>query len=57
MNIKQQNAIRGLLKKHGYKNAGNVVRPVLGINFDVFLQKTEPLLRYSPYSFLLQQRK
>ena len=43
MNIKQQNAIRGLLKKHGYKNAGNVVRPVLGINFDVFLQKTEPL--------------
>ncbi len=43
MNNKQQNILRGLLKKYEYKNVSNVVRQVLGINFDNFLNKTEPL--------------
>lgn len=43
MNTKQQNTVRGLLKKYGYKNTSNVVRSALGINFDVLLQKAEPL--------------
>lgn len=43
MNTKQQNILRSLLKKYKYKNASNVIRQALGINFENFLQKTEPL--------------
>lgn len=43
MNTKQQNALRSLLKKYQYKNVSNMVRMALGINYEVFLQKTEPL--------------
>lgn len=43
MNTKQQNILRSLLKKYKYKNANNVIRQALGINFENFLQKTEPL--------------
>lgn len=43
MNTKQQNLLRSLLKKYKYKNASNMVRQAMGINFDNFLQKTEPL--------------
>lgn len=43
MNNKQQNTLRSLLKKYEYKNASNLVRQGMGINFENFLQKTEPL--------------
>ena len=43
MNTKQQNVLRSLLKKYKYKSVSNVVRQALGINFENFLQKTEPL--------------
>lgn len=43
MNAKQQNILRTLLKKYKYKSVSNVVRQALGINFENFLQKTEPL--------------
>ena len=43
MNSKQQNILRSLLKKYKYKSVSNVVRQALGINFENFLQKTEPL--------------
>lgn len=39
MNTKQQNALRSLLKKYGYKNASTVVRQAMGINFENLLQK------------------
>lgn len=43
MNTKQQNVLRSLLKKYQYKNVSNMVRMALGINYENFLQKTEPL--------------
>ena len=43
MNTKQQNILRSLLKKYKFKSVSNVVRQTLGINFENFLQKTEPL--------------
>ena len=43
MNAKQQNILRTLLKKYKFKSVSNIVRQVLGINFENFLQKTEPL--------------
>ncbi len=43
MNTKQQNILRSLLKKYQYKNVSNVIRQALGINFENFLQKAEPL--------------
>lgn len=43
MNTKQQNILRTLLKKYKFKSVSNVVRQALGINFENFLQKTEPL--------------
>lgn len=43
MNTKQQNTLRTLLKKYKFKSVSNVVRQALGINFENFLQKTEPL--------------
>lgn len=43
MNTKQQNVLRSLLKKYQFKNVSNMVRMALGINYENFLQKTEPL--------------
>ena len=43
MNTKQQNILRTLLKKYKFKSTSNIVRQALGINFENFLQKTEPL--------------
>ena len=43
MNTKQQNILRSLLKKYKFKSVSNMVRQALGINFENFLQKTEPL--------------
>lgn len=43
MNTKQQNTLRSLLKKYKFKSVSNVVRQALEINFENFLQKTEPL--------------
>jgi len=43
MNTKQQNTLRSLLKKYQYKSVSNMVRMALGINYENFLQKTEPL--------------
>lgn len=43
MNTKQQNILRALLKKYKYKNVSNMVRQAMGINYENFLQKTEPL--------------
>lgn len=43
MNTKQQNILRTLLKKYKFKSVSNMVRQELGINFENFLQKTEPL--------------
>lgn len=43
MNTKQQNILRALLKKYKYKNVSNMVRQAIGINYENFLQKTEPL--------------
>lgn len=43
MNTKQQNILRTLLKKYKFKSVSNIVRQELGINFENFLQKTEPL--------------
>ena len=43
MNNKQQNILRSLLKKYKFKSVSNVVRQALGINYENFLQKTEPL--------------
>ena len=43
MNTKQQNILRSLLKKYKYKSVSNMVRQALGINYENFLQKTEPL--------------
>lgn len=43
MNTKQQNILRTLLKKYKFKSVSNMVRQALGINFENFLQKTEPL--------------
>ena len=43
MNNKQQNILRSLLKKYKFKSVSNMVRQALGINFENFLQKTEPL--------------
>lgn len=43
MNTKQQNALRSLLKKYEYKDVSNRVRQGMGINFEAFLVKTEPL--------------
>ncbi len=43
MNTKQQNVLRSLLKKYKYKNTSNLVRQGMGINFENFLQKAEPL--------------
>lgn len=43
MNTKQQNVLRSLLKKYKFKSVSNMVRQALGINFENFLQKTEPL--------------
>ena len=43
MNTKQQNILRSLLKKYKYKSVSNMVRQALGINFENFLQKAEPL--------------
>ena len=43
MNTKQQNILRSLLKKYKYKSVSNIVRQALGINFENFLQKAEPL--------------
>lgn len=42
MNTKQQNILRTLLKKYKFKSVSNIVRQELGINFENFLQKTEP---------------
>ena len=43
MNNKQQNILRSLLKKYKFKSVSNMVRQALGINFENFLQKAEPL--------------
>ena len=43
MNTKQQNILRSLLKKYKFKSVSNMVRQALGINYENFLQKTEPL--------------
>ena len=43
MNNKQQNILRSLLKKYKFKSVSNMVRQALGINYENFLQKTEPL--------------
>ena len=43
MNTKQQNTLRSLLKKYKFKSVSNIIRQALGINFENFLQKTEPL--------------
>jgi len=43
MNTKQKNVLRTLLKKYKFKSVSNIVRQELGINFENFLQKTEPL--------------
>lgn len=43
MNTKQQNTLRSLLKKYKYKNASNLVRQAMGINFENLLLKAEPL--------------
>ena len=43
MNTKQQNVLRTLLRKYKFKSVSNIVRQELGINFENFLQKTEPL--------------
>ena len=43
MNTKQQNILRSLLKKYKFKSTSNIVRQALGINFENFLQKAEPL--------------
>lgn len=43
MNTKQQNILRALLKKYKFKSVSNMVRQALGINYENFLQKTEPL--------------
>ena len=43
MNTKQQNILRSLLKKYKFKSTSNIVRQALGINYENFLQKTEPL--------------
>lgn len=43
MNTKQQNILRTLMKKYKFKSVSNIVRQELGINFENFLQKTEPL--------------
>ena len=43
MNTKQQNMLRSLLKNYKFKSTSNIVRQALGINFENFLQKTEPL--------------
>lgn len=43
MNNKQQNILRALLKKYKFKSVSNMVRQALGINYENFLQKTEPL--------------
>ena len=43
MNTKQQNILRSLLKKYKFKSVSNMVRQSLGINYENFLQKTEPL--------------
>ena len=40
---KQQNILRSLLKKYKFKSVSNMVRQALGINYENFLQKTEPL--------------
>lgn len=40
---KQQNILRALLKKYKFKSVSNMVRQALGINYENFLQKTEPL--------------
>ena len=50
MNTKQQNILRSLLKKYKYKSVSDVVRQALGINFENFLQKAEPLYISSPAS-------
>lgn len=43
MNNKQQNILRSLLKKYKFKSVSNMVRQAIGINYENFLQKTEPL--------------
>ena len=43
MNTKQQNTLRSLLKKHGYKSASTIVRQTMGINFDYLIQKSDAL--------------
>lgn len=43
MKQKQQDKLRSLLKKYKCGDAGNQVRQCLGINFDNFLQKADPL--------------
>ncbi len=43
MNTKQQNTLRGLLRKYGFKDVSNRVRKIIGINYDNFLTRTEPL--------------
>lgn len=43
MNTKQQNTLRSLLKKYKFKSVSNIIRQALGINYENFLQKTEPL--------------
>lgn len=43
MNTKQINKLRSLLKKYQYKTVSNRVRQAMGINYENFLQKTEPL--------------
>ena len=43
MNTKQQNILRSLLKKYKFKSVSNMVRQAIGINYENFLQKTEPL--------------
>ncbi len=43
MNNKQQNILRALLKKYKFKSVSNIIRQALGINYENFLQKTEPL--------------
>ncbi len=43
MNTKQQNILRSLLKKYQYKDVSNRVHQGMGINFEAFLVKTEPL--------------
>ena len=40
---KQQNILRALLKKYKFKSVSNMVRQALCINYENFLQKTEPL--------------